>query len=138
LRAIASNPGSSIVPDIRTSTEPLILVVDDDADMRLYVRGCLRAMGIEHVLEAADGREALHLAGGLSPDLIISDVVIPGLDGRALCRALKADIQTRSIPILLLSGETRGPPTEGDGFLAKPFNATQLGGEVRRLLASSL
>jgi CheY-like chemotaxis protein len=138
VKAFASIPGSSIVPDTRTSTELLILVVDDDADMRLYVRGCLRAMSIERVLEAADGREALHLARGLTPDLIISDVIMPGLDGLALCRALKADIGTRSIPILLLSGETRGPPTEGDGFLAKPFNATRLRAEVERLIASPL
>jgi CheY-like chemotaxis protein len=124
-----------IVSDVRTPTDLLLLVVDDDADMRLYVRGCLRAMSIERVLEAADGREALHLARGLSPDLIISDIIMPGLDGLALCRALKVDIGTRSIPILLLSGETRAPPTDGDGFLPKPFNATRLRAEVERLLA---
>jgi CheY-like chemotaxis protein len=138
VEAFASTPGSGIVTDIRTSTELLILVVDDDADMRLYVTGCLRAMSLERVIEAADGREALHLARGLSPDLIISDVVMPGLDGLALCRALKVDRATRIIPVLLLSGETRGPPTAGDGFLSKPFNATRLRAEVERLLVRDI
>jgi CheY-like chemotaxis protein len=114
-----------------------ILVADDDADMRFYLTGCLRTMGLAHVLEAADGREALHLARGLLPDLVISDVVMPGLDGVALCRALNADVGTRGIPVLLLSGETRAPPSDGDGFLAKPFNATQLRVEIERLLGSS-
>jgi CheY-like chemotaxis protein len=131
---IGLDPGSLIVTDIRTSTELLILVVDDDADMRLYVRGCLRAMSIERVLEAADGREALHLARGLAPDLIISGVVMPGLDGLALCRALKADAATAAVPFLLVSGETRGPPNCADGFLEKPFNSAGLRAEVERLL----
>jgi CheY-like chemotaxis protein len=135
---VISTPGSRIVSVVRLPTELLILVVDDDADMRLYVKGCLRAMSIERVLEAADGREALHLARGLSPDLIISDVVMPGLDGLALCRALKVDIGTRSIPILLLSGERRAPPTDGDGFLEKPFNAAGLRAHVERLLGRQL
>ena len=111
-----------------------ILVADDDADMRLYLTGCLRTMGPAHVLEAADGREALHLARAFVPDLIISDIAMPGLDGLALCRALNADPGTRAIPLLLISGETRAPPSDGDGFLAKPFNALRLRAEVERLM----
>lgn len=112
-----------------------ILVADDDADMRLYLTGCLRTMGPARVLEAADGREALHLARALVPDLIITDVVMPGLDGLALYHALRADAGTRGIPVLLVSGETRASPSEGHGFLLKPFNAAQLRAEVERLLA---
>jgi CheY-like chemotaxis protein len=59
---------------------------------------------------------------------------MPGLDGLALCRALKADPGTHAIPILLVSGETRALPSDGDGFLAKPFNALRLRAEVERLL----
>ena len=115
-----------------------ILVADDDADMRLYVTGCLRGFGPAGVAvtEAANGRDALLLARTLTPDLIISDVVMPGLDGLALCRALKADAQTAAIPVLLVSGEAAALPLGADGFLAKPFNAAGLRAHVERLLAS--
>ena len=113
-----------------------VLVVDDDADMRLYLTGCLRSFGEATltVTEATDGRDALLLARALLPGLIISDMVMPGLDGVALCLALKADPKTQAIPFLLVSGETRAPPPCADGFLAKPFNATSLREQVERLL----
>ena len=113
-----------------------ILIADDDADMRFYLRGCLRDFGSYEsvrVHEAVDGREALHLAHALVPDLVISDVVMPGLSGTAFCHALKADPATVAITFLFISGEAR-PPEGGDGFLAKPFNAAQLRAEVKRLL----
>lgn len=122
-------------PDAASLT---VLVADDNADMRLYVAGCLRSFGIAGltVAEAADGREALVLSRALMPDMIVSDVVMPGLDGEAFCRALKADPATAAIPVLLISGETRGPPACADAFLGKPFNATGLRAHVERLLAS--
>ena len=115
-----------------------ILVADDDADMRLYLRSCLRTLspsgyGSVRILEASDGREALHLARAFLPDLIVSDVVMPGLDGEALGDALKADAQTAAIPLLFISGEAT-PPRGRDGFLPKPFNAARLRTEVLRLL----
>lgn len=111
-----------------------VLVADDDADMRLYLRVCLQRMGAARVLEAADGHEALTLASGA--DLVVSDVRMPDLDGVALCRALKADARTHSLPVLLVSGEGALPPGSGaGGFLAKPFNAAVLRAEVARLLA---
>ena len=114
-----------------------ILVADDDADMRLYLTGCLHGFGLVAltVTEAADGREALLLARALLPDLIICDVVMPGLDGFALCRALKADAETAAIPLLLVSGEAQTRPPCADGFLEKPFNAAGLRIHVERLLA---
>ena len=111
-----------------------ILVADDDADMRLYLTGCLRGMGTRRIFETADGREALHLARVLLPDLVISDIVMAGLDGAALCTALKADAQTAAIPLLLVSGEVRAPLPCCDGFLKKPFNASQLRAVVTPLL----
>ena len=112
---------------------PRVLVVDDDADMRLYLRGCLRAFGFQHVLEAANGEDALRLAHEPGVALVVSDVVMPGLDGLALCRTLHADAATAAIPILLVSGEPRGPSDGADGFLAKPFNAASLRAAVERL-----
>jgi CheY-like chemotaxis protein len=116
-----------------------ILIVDDDADMRLYLTGCLRSFGPADlaITEATNGREALLLAHALRPHLVISDMVMPGLDGLALCLALKADAVTAAIPFLLVSGETRAPPPCADGFLQKPFNAAGLRTHVERLLALS-
>jgi len=114
-----------------------ILVADDDADMRLYLTGCLRGFGWAAltVTEAGNGRDALLLARTLAFDLIISDLVMPGLDGLALCRALRADAATGAIPFLLVSGEMRGLPDCVDGFIEKPFNAAGLRVHVERLLA---
>ena len=118
-----------------------ILVADADADMRLYLRSCLRTRSPSgyssvRVHEATDGRETLHLARALLPDLVISDLVMPGLEGEAFCNALRGDVETAAIPILIISGETRAPPRYANGFLQKPFNATRLFAEVVRLLHS--
>jgi CheY-like chemotaxis protein len=114
-----------------------VLVVDDDPDMRLYLSGCLRGFGWPTltITEAGNGRDALLLARTLALHLIISDLAMPGLDGLALCRALKADVATAAIPFLMVSGETRARPSCSDGFLQKPFNATDLRARVMGLLS---
>lgn len=119
---------------------PTILIVDDDPDMRLYLNGCLLARGspARRVLEAGDGLEAIRLIRSEEVALVISDVLLPGMDGLALRRAIRRDPFHASIPILLVSGEGRGPPDMDirDGFLAKPFNARQLIVAVNRLLVA--
>lgn len=121
--------------DTRPPLDSLTVVVaDDDDDMRLYLRGCIRSLGFRRVLEAADGTDALRLAHEEGVALVVSDVVMPGLDGFALRRALHADAATAAIPVLLVSGETRGPPPGADGFLMKPFNAASLRTHVARLI----
>ena len=106
-----------------------VLVVDDDPDMRHYLRTCLRSprLQVERVLEAADGLEALQLARSAGVDLVISDIVVPGLDGRALCRAIRANPELDQVSLLLISGED-GPGSDqgADAFLPKPFNTQQL------------
>ena len=106
-----------------------VLVVDDDPDMRHYVRTCLRSqrLGIEQVLEAADGLEALRLAHSSDIDLVITDIVVPGLDGHALCHAIRSTPELDQIVLLLISGED-GPGKDfaADAFLPKPFNSQQL------------
>ena len=116
-----------------------VLVVDDDADMRLYMAGCLHGFGPYRftVTEAAGGAEALVLARTCAFDLVISDVVMPGLDGPGLCHALKTDAVTAAVPFLLVSGEPHASLSEADGFLAKPFNAAGLRAEVERLLGTA-
>lgn len=117
---------------------PHILIADDSADMRLYIEGCLRALGPVRVVQAADGRAALHLAHAVQPALVIAERTLPGLSGRMLCQALHADPRTRGIPVLIISSETQPVHATGDGVLAKPFNATRLQAEVERLLGRPL
>ena len=119
----------------RSALALTILIADENADMRLYLRSCLRTMGSVRVLDAADGHAALSLTREIDFDLIISDAQLPGLNGVALCHALKADVATAAIPVLLVSSETRAPPVDcADGFLAKPFNAAGLRASVGHLI----
>lgn len=115
-----------------------VLIVDDDADMRLYVRSCVRGLGsvIDRVLEAADGLEALPLLRSGTVDVVITDVFLPRMDGYALCDAIKADPALRRVPVLIISGEDGAPPAVigADGFLAKPFNALQLQTALQELV----
>src|SRR5262245_50459912 len=116
-------------PSERVSALPqTVLIVDDDADMRLYLRSCLRgfAAPFERVIEAADGLEALRLVRSGAVSLVISDVALPGLDGRRLTRAIRDDAALGHVAVLLISGETMLGESSADGFLTKPFNSQQL------------
>ena len=118
---------------------PLILVVDDFADVREMYAAYLRFAGFR-VDEAADGVEALAKASKLRPDLVLMDLSLPGLDGWEATRRIKADEQTRHIPVVALTGHTLAPYLQRardagvDGFLAKPCLPDALVAEVRRLL----
>ena len=105
-----------------------VLVVDDDADMRLYLRSCLRGLAspFDQVIEAADGLEALRLVRTGAVHLVISDVGLPGLDGRRLCRAIRDDAALHFVSVLLISGDGVLGDSTADGFLTKPFNSHQL------------
>ncbi|MFP2904437.1 ATP-binding protein [Pyxidicoccus sp. 3LFB2] len=116
-----------------------ILLVDDNADLRTYVGGLLRRI-FPNVRMATNGREALEAARAHPPDLILSDVMMPGLDGFGLVRALRAHERTRAIPIILLSARAGDESTvEGlhsgaDDYLVKPFSARELLARVRTQL----
>jgi CheY-like chemotaxis protein len=115
-----------------------ILIVDDDPDMRLYLRGCLRGLGeaTRPVIEAADGVEALRRVRADSVGLVISDVVLPRMDGLALRQAIREDSVHAQLPVLMISGEPEAALPYGpyDAFLAKPFNARELRAAVSGLL----
>jgi CheY-like chemotaxis protein len=127
----------SPVPESEDSTPLTVLIVDDDSDMRLYVRGCLRYLGenVDRVIEAGDGEKALFVLQTDVVHLVITDVVLPRLDGYGLCRAIKDDPLTRDVAVLVVSGEEKGPAAQAtaDGFLEKPFNAQQLREAVDKL-----
>jgi two-component system, chemotaxis family, chemotaxis protein CheY len=115
-----------------------ILIVDDDPDMRLYLRGCLRGLGeaAGAVIDAADGVEALRRVRADGVGLVISDVVLPRMDGLALRQAIRDDSMHAHLPVLLISGDPGAVLLYGpdDAFLAKPFNARELLAAVRCLM----
>jgi CheY-like chemotaxis protein len=105
-----------------------VVVADDDPAVTWFIGGVLRAAGAE-VREAHDGDRALELCFRSSPDLVISDVLMPALDGFALCRALKRDIALRDVPVILLSWKEdllqrlRDLGADADGYLRKEASA---------------
>ncbi len=117
---------------------PRLLVVDDNADMRAIIAAGLA--GQYHILSAADGAEGLRMARLEIPDIIVSDVMMPVMDGLELTRQLKADPLTCHIPVILLTARTQeshradGYDVGADGYLTKPFSEDVLRSRVRNLL----
>ena len=112
-----------------------ILWADDNADLRAYVTGLLAPY---YLVEAvADGEMALEAAHERNPDLILSDVMMPRLDGFGLLRALRTHARTRTIPVILLSARAgeeaavEGLDAGADDYLVKPFSARELLARVR-------
>jgi len=118
-----------------------ILVVDDNADMRTYIIRLLR--GEWHVEQARDGAEALEMIETSPPDLVVSDVMMPRVDGLALVRKLRAAPKTRNLPVILLSARAgeeasvEGIETGADDYLVKPFSGRDLIARIRGQLAGA-
>ncbi len=117
-------------PVSETAVRPRVLVADDNSDMRQYLSRLLSEQ--YEVKTVADGQAALQAALKTPPDLIVSDVMMPVLDGFELLKALRGDEQTRTIPVILLSArageESRveGLEAGADDYLIKPFSAREL------------
>jgi PAS domain S-box-containing protein len=129
--------GAGIEPTSSSRTLPArILVADDNADMRAYLTRLLRGAGHE-VVVCTDGQYALEAARAQAPDLIVSDVMMPRLNGLDLVLALREDPRTSSIPVLLLSARAgqedsiEGLEAGADDYLVKPFAAAELLARVR-------
>jgi two-component system, chemotaxis family, chemotaxis protein CheY len=108
-----------------------VLLVDDDASIRVICSLNLRAADFD-VTEAADGLQGFEQATRHPPDLVLSDLRMPGLDGFALAEALRRNEATRAVPIVFLSGETgiaermRAYALDVAGFVTKPFDPAAL------------
>ncbi|MEC4886655.1 MAG: response regulator, partial [Scytonema sp. PMC 1070.18] len=124
------NPPTQLAPLPPTPSTPRILLVEDNADMRDYVKRLLeRRYEVEVV---ADGLEALAFACDRPPDLVLSDVMMPGLDGFGLLRELRVQEKTKEVPVILLSArageeaKVEGLEAGADDYLIKPFSAREL------------
>jgi signal transduction histidine kinase len=110
--------------------KPVVLLVDDNADMREYVMGLLS--GRFDVVPAANGRAALEAAAQRLPELVLTDVMMPEMDGFALLAALRQNPATRLIPVIILSARAgeeariEGLDAGADDYLTKPFTAREL------------
>ena len=118
---------------------PKVLVIDDEAPIRLLCRVNLEAERID-VLEAEDGPQGLELAKSEQPDVILLDVMMPGLDGWEVLQRLLEDDKTREIPIVFLTARAelrdraRGLELGGVDYVTKPFNPTELAPLVQSLI----
>lgn len=117
-----------------------VLIVDDNADMRAYLRTLL--LDRYYVIEAADGQSGLKLAVESVPDIVVSDVMMPVMDGLTFCTRLKQHEATSHIPVLLLTARSseqqyiEGLQTGADMYMTKPFSAELLIANIASLLAN--
>lgn len=134
-------PGEELAPHYANeSSLPTVLVVDDNADMRRYIRTLLTDRYF--VTEAADGERGLQVAHESIPDIIVSDVMMPVMDGLEFCRKIKADTMTSHIPVILLTArsteeqQVEGLDSGADAYMTKPFCAQLLLARIDNLLKS--
>ena len=119
---------------------PLLLVVEDNDDIRQYIAD---SMGDDYqIIQAADGHEGVSLATEQIPDIIVSDIMMPIMNGIELTRQLKEDVRTSHIPIILLTAKDsiedkeEGYDSGADSYLTKPFSARLLQSRIQNLLAN--
>lgn len=132
--------GNFAEPDKSEDSRPIVLVVDDNADIRAYIAESLSEQ--YRTLTAKDGAEGIALAQESIPDLVVSDIMMPVMDGFELCGHLKQDVRTSHIPIILLTAKdtptdkTRGYDLGADSYITKPFSSSLLLSRIRNLLDS--
>ncbi|OBA85667.1 histidine kinase [Mycobacteriaceae bacterium 1482268.1] len=130
---------ATVTPARTADPRPRVLIADDNADMREYLGRLLGGAGYR-VEPATDGQHALEVIRADVPDLVISDVMMPRLDGLALVAALRSDARTAAVPVLLLSARAgqeasiEGLQAGADDYLVKPFTAAELLARVRGII----
>ena len=121
-------------------TKKKILVADDDIYIRLLVKSILDRNYT--VLEANNGAEAIDIINFQRPELILMDIMIPKVDGYTACSRLKADEETKGIPVIMLTGvghelnKKLSQEMGADGYITKPFSLPELREQIEKLLTS--
>jgi signal transduction histidine kinase/DNA-binding response OmpR family regulator len=122
----------------KSETENILLVVDDNADIRAYIRGVFE--NTYQIIEASNGKEGLAKAIEITPTLIVSDLMMPEMDGFEFCQKLKLDEKTSHIPVVMLTAKANseskieGLELGADDYLLKPFNAKEIQVRVKNLI----
>jgi signal transduction histidine kinase/DNA-binding response OmpR family regulator len=117
---------------------PLLLIVEDNPDMRSYIKNDLNS--VYKIIEAGNGEEGLEKAIKYVPDLVVSDIMMPKMDGNAMSFQLKQDERTSHIPVILLTARTsteqkiEGLETGADAYISKPFNPRELKVRIKNLI----
>lgn len=126
------------IQDSSDATLPLVVIVEDHPDMRDFIAATLRDE--YRVVLARDGEEGLQKSLDLVPELVVSDLMMPGFDGRELCKRIKSNDATSHIPVIILtaradqSSKIQALGTGADDYLTKPFNARELRVRVKNLI----
>ncbi|WP_303317224.1 two-component regulator propeller domain-containing protein [Flavivirga abyssicola] len=122
----------------KQSKKPLVLVVDDNDDIRTFIR--LALSDTFNIVEASNGEEGLRIANDFIPSIVLTDVVMPVMDGIELCNTLKSQTETSHIPIIMLTAKTSnesevsGLKTGADGYVKKPFDINILKLKLNNIL----
>lgn len=123
---------------IKSKSKRYVLVVDDDKDIREYV--CRELSSDYHTIECSNGKEALDTIFRKTPDLVISDVVMPEMDGITLCQRIKQNININHVPVILLTARSKeednleGLDIGADAYMVKPFNIEMLKKTVQNII----
>lgn len=134
-------PEKEVAERIRnfSDTRPKILIVDDEMDTLLPLKRSLEAEDYI-VLEAYEGNEAMRKSKAEIPDLIILDLMLPGMDGYEVCSRLKKDARTENIPVIMLTArdevrdKVEGLEIGADDYVTKPFNLNELKARIKSAL----
>jgi signal transduction histidine kinase/ligand-binding sensor domain-containing protein/DNA-binding response OmpR family regulator len=148
---VRRDAGDSIIDDTVQQSSPddgtekhfgksKILIAEDDDDLRFYLKDNLKSQ--YNIFESSNGNEAIAIINKIMPDLVISDILMPGMDGLELCRLIKSDRKTSSIPVILLTGRSREDvqrqslETGADDYIIKPFNFQLLEARISNLIST--
>ena len=137
--ALVENDSHEEVQDsVEDDNRVSVLVIDDNDDIRNYLKSILR--DTFHVILAKDGREGLNIAREQIPDIVISDIMMPVMNGLEMCSLLKSDIATSHIPVILLTAKSQdaqiaeGYESGADSYITKPFNSKVLLARIQNIL----
>lgn len=142
LEIASLDPEAESLEDQEPDDRFTVLIADDSADIRAYLRGHLN--GRYRVVEAADGQEALHLVRRSLPDLVISDLMMPVMDGLSLLADLRSDAETDFIPVIILTAKAteedlvKAIKLGADAYVTKPFSLRELQARIDALITARL